>query len=70
MRKESEKMKILLDKGAYMPTRAYETDKIYCSAYEASKRTSATSSAISASCRDKSRLRKSGGYHWEFVEVE
>jgi hypothetical protein len=60
----------VLRKGVVKPVKCIETEIIYCSAYEASKRTKATSSAISVSCRDKARKRKSGGYHWEFVEVE
>ena len=69
--KENNNHKIyVLGKGLAKPVKCIETGIVYSSGYEASKRTSATTGAISASCKDIKRKRKSGGYHWEYAEVE
>lgn len=69
--KENNTHKIyVLGKGVAKRVKCVETGIVYSSGYEASKRTKATSGAISASCKDIRRKRKSGGYHWEYDEVE
>lgn len=47
-----------------------ETNTIYCSAREASRKTGIHQSSISRCCNNEYGFKTAGGYHWKYIDVE